>query len=313
MAGTTVATWVKVKTKTGMTARPISHKYEGGAGYDPGQVITQSEYEKLKAEGNKNRENAKAQPSQSASLPKTETEPGVAAQSPLRDSLVAIKRVTIPSQKTFADEDVNKMADAIISAKGVIEPLIVRRQGLDYELVSGSFNAKAAKVAKQKNLAVGENAKAVILTPENERAVMQQVSLFRKSRKKEDVDLDTIKLDPDAEKFRNTFAKQGLASALVGVKNVKSKVPESSYSTKELDKGARLIVEAGGVINPIVLKRTGLNSFDVVSGHFEYHAAQRAKQLNPRVAENINSVILDSDNMDGVINQLKIQRQRGSK
>jgi len=49
MAGATVATWVKVRTKTGLTSRPISHKYEGGAGFEKGQVITQSEYEAIKA------------------------------------------------------------------------------------------------------------------------------------------------------------------------------------------------------------------------------------------------------------------------
>lgn len=59
MAGTTVATWVKVKTKSGFTSRPISHKYEGGASYEPGQVITMSEYQKLKAEGNQKRDDKK--------------------------------------------------------------------------------------------------------------------------------------------------------------------------------------------------------------------------------------------------------------
>jgi hypothetical protein len=49
MVGATVATWVKVKTKTGLTSRPISHKHEGGAGFEKGQVITQSEYDTIKA------------------------------------------------------------------------------------------------------------------------------------------------------------------------------------------------------------------------------------------------------------------------
>ena len=49
MAGATVATWVKVKTKSGLTSRPISHKYENGASYAPGQAITQSEYNEIKA------------------------------------------------------------------------------------------------------------------------------------------------------------------------------------------------------------------------------------------------------------------------
>jgi len=49
MAGATIATWVKVRTKTGLTSRPISHKYEGGAGFEKGQVITQSEYNAIVA------------------------------------------------------------------------------------------------------------------------------------------------------------------------------------------------------------------------------------------------------------------------
>lgn len=43
-----------------MTSRPIYHKYEGGASYEPGQVITMSEYQKLKSEGNQKREETKA-------------------------------------------------------------------------------------------------------------------------------------------------------------------------------------------------------------------------------------------------------------
>ena len=60
MAGKGVATWVKVKTKSGFTSRPISHKYEGGTSFESGQVITMSEYQKLKAEGNQKRGEGKA-------------------------------------------------------------------------------------------------------------------------------------------------------------------------------------------------------------------------------------------------------------
>lgn len=59
MAGKGIATWVKVKNSKGLTPRPISHKYEGGASFEQGQVITQSEYQKLKSEGNKKREETK--------------------------------------------------------------------------------------------------------------------------------------------------------------------------------------------------------------------------------------------------------------
>jgi len=37
MAGATVVTRVKGRTKTGLTSRPISHKYAGGANYEKSQ------------------------------------------------------------------------------------------------------------------------------------------------------------------------------------------------------------------------------------------------------------------------------------
>jgi hypothetical protein len=47
MAGPSIGTWVKVKNKSGrMTARVIPNKYGGGS-YSQGQVITQSEFQKV--------------------------------------------------------------------------------------------------------------------------------------------------------------------------------------------------------------------------------------------------------------------------
>lgn len=59
MAGATVATGVKVRTKTGLTSRPISHKYEDGASYARGDTITQSEYERIKSRGDTKRKSLK--------------------------------------------------------------------------------------------------------------------------------------------------------------------------------------------------------------------------------------------------------------
>jgi hypothetical protein len=48
MAGPSIGTWVKVRSKSGgTTPRVLAKKYGGGA-YDQGEVITQSEYEKYK-------------------------------------------------------------------------------------------------------------------------------------------------------------------------------------------------------------------------------------------------------------------------
>lgn len=49
MAGPSIGTWVKVRNKSGrMTSRVIPNKF-GGAKYEQGQVITQSEYNAYKA------------------------------------------------------------------------------------------------------------------------------------------------------------------------------------------------------------------------------------------------------------------------
>jgi hypothetical protein len=47
MAGPSIGTWVKVKTKTGLTPRVIPNK-DGGGQYSQGQVITQSEFNELR-------------------------------------------------------------------------------------------------------------------------------------------------------------------------------------------------------------------------------------------------------------------------
>lgn len=50
MAGPSIGTWVKVKNKSGrLTARVIPNKF-GGGGYSQGEVITQSEFQKVQKE-----------------------------------------------------------------------------------------------------------------------------------------------------------------------------------------------------------------------------------------------------------------------
>ena len=85
MAGATVATWVKVRTKSGLTARPISHKYEGGANYEKGQVITQSEYEAIKANRKESEKSGKSNNAPSGGG--TITASAVSSNLPLRQSV----------------------------------------------------------------------------------------------------------------------------------------------------------------------------------------------------------------------------------
>ena len=78
-----------------------------------------------------------------------------------------------------------------------------------------------------------------------------------------------------------------LSTSLVGVKKINSKVPRSEFSEDELNLTAELILKAEGIINPPVIRRTSLESYEVVNGHFEYYAAVKAREINPRKGEMI--------------------------
>lgn len=102
-----------------------------------------------------------------------------------------------------------------------------------------------------------------------------------------------------------------LSTSLVAVKKIKSKVDCSKFSDDDLNQAAKLILEAEGVINPIVLHRTSLESYEVVDGDFEYYAAARAKEIDPRKGEMIGVFIIEPENEEVIKEQIKIIRKQG--
>lgn len=101
-----------------------------------------------------------------------------------------------------------------------------------------------------------------------------------------------------------------LSTSLVAVRKIISIVPRSIFADDELEQTARLILEVEGVINPIILRRTSLESYEVVDGHFEYYAAARAREIDLRRGEMIGAFIIDSENEDFIIEQVKLLRKQ---
>ncbi len=100
-----------------------------------------------------------------------------------------------------------------------------------------------------------------------------------------------------------------LSTSLIAVKRVTSPVPRSKFSDDDLEQSARLILEAEGVINPIVVRRTSLESYEVVDRHFEYYAAVRAREIEPRKGEMIGAFIVEDDKEEAITEQIKIFRK----
>ncbi|MEG4483499.1 ParB N-terminal domain-containing protein [Microcoleus sp. D2_18a_B4] len=100
-----------------------------------------------------------------------------------------------------------------------------------------------------------------------------------------------------------------LSPSLVAVKKITSAVPRSNFSEAELEKLARLILESGGLINPIIVRRNGMDAYEIVDGNFEYYAAARAKEIDGPKGETIGAFILEEENEELLLKQLEILRK----
>ena len=99
-----------------------------------------------------------------------------------------------------------------------------------------------------------------------------------------------------------------LSQSLVEVRTITCDRPRSEFDEQKIEQAAQLIVEAEGIINPIIVNRTGINSFAVVNGHFEYHAAARAREINLAIGETIAAYIVEGRN-EAITKQIEILRK----
>ncbi|MEH2295585.1 chromosome partitioning protein ParB [Nostoc sp.] len=98
----------------------------------------------------------------------------------------------------------------------------------------------------------------------------------------------------------------------VDVKNITCDVPLSNFSNDALNSLADIIIESGGIIRPLILKTTGLETYAVVDGYFEYYAAARAREKNPRQCEMVNAFVISPKNEDEIFKQVAAFRKLGS-
>ncbi|MBD2594853.1 chromosome partitioning protein ParB [Nostoc spongiaeforme FACHB-130] len=96
---------------------------------------------------------------------------------------------------------------------------------------------------------------------------------------------------------------------LVDVKDINSNIPRSNFSEADLDNLAEIILESGGIIRPLVLKPTDAENYTVIDGHFEYYAAVKAKEKNPRKGEMVNAFVISPKNEDILLKQVAAFRE----
>jgi DNA uptake protein ComE-like DNA-binding protein len=100
-----------------------------------------------------------------------------------------------------------------------------------------------------------------------------------------------------------------LQTNLVAVKKIDSSVDRSSFSIKTIEKAANLILEVEGTIEPIILRRTSLESYEVIDGHFAYYAAVRAREISPMKGEMIQAIIVQPEQEKALLEQVDLFRK----
>lgn len=96
---------------------------------------------------------------------------------------------------------------------------------------------------------------------------------------------------------------------LVEVNAIHSSESVSNFNQTEIDKLARLILDANGLLRPLILKKTGLEQYEVVSGHLEYYAAIRAKERDVTKAEIVNALVIEAEAEIAVAQQIQFLEQ----
>ena len=102
-----------------------------------------------------------------------------------------------------------------------------------------------------------------------------------------------------------------LLPSLVTVRKIVSTSDRSQFESDKIEYLAQQILNAEGVISPLVLRRTGIDSYEVIDGDLVYHAAVRAREIDARNGESIAAYIIESDDIatDSILKQIELIRQ----
>ena len=97
-----------------------------------------------------------------------------------------------------------------------------------------------------------------------------------------------------------------LSPEFILVKEITSTVPRSNFSDTEIERLAQSILAVEGLIRPIVVRPTGIDTYEVVDGDREYYAAVRAREIDGRKGERITAIVIEGPKAEAIQEQVKL-------
>lgn len=74
--------------------------------------------------------------------------------------------------------------------------------------------------------------------------------------------------------------KEQLDFSFVDIVSIHSSIPCAQFSPDKIEDLAKSFLETGGTIKPLIVKMLDMDHYEVISGHLEYYAALRARELD---------------------------------
>lgn len=100
--------------------------------------------------------------------------------------------------------------------------------------------------------------------------------------------------------------------ARLDIKEIKASVPRANFTEAKIEQAADLILASGGVVRPLVVKQTDIDSYELIDGALEYFAAVRAREKDPRRGELVNAFVV-SPKQDATIREQLAVLNEGTK
>jgi hypothetical protein len=200
---------------------------------------------------------------------------------------------------------VDALARSII-ASGETQPVIVRQiNAVKFEVVGDNLTYLAAKRAEELDPKNAYEVRAVFVKPDSELEKLylsQQRALEEVKKLSSDAVIESTSTGKSAFKIFNKAEDSRPYS--VDLESITTS-RGGAYNKEAVETLARSFLESGQNIRPIVVRRTGTETFEVIRGNLEYLAAKRASEIDPRF-EAVNSYIVDAGNEAALLAQLDI-------
>jgi hypothetical protein len=82
-------------------------------------------------------------------------------------------------RSTFAESDLDRLADLILATDGLLRPLVLKQVGIEqYTVIEGHREYYAALKAKEKDLKKAEMVNAFVINPNSEKSAIDQLTLL---------------------------------------------------------------------------------------------------------------------------------------